>query len=320
MSITIGTEADAQNYAQVNQASWDARAEAHAQSAMYNLAAYRADTNYISDIVRFDLPRLPPLQDMRIVHLQCHIGTDTLSLARLGAASVTGLDFSPESLKQARLLADSVPDPSGWKVSYVQGDVYDSVALLGREAFDLVFTGIGALCWLPSVERWANVVADLLKPGGRFFIREGHPILWGLDDSNVTETYPAEQLRVIYPYFESGLPLVTAEGLSYVDDDVATGTDVDNVEEAPSAAVLDPQGTLASPTPAKRTIEFNHGLAETVQALINSGLRITLVEEHDSVPWNALRGRMEKAELGEYRLLQGRERIPLTYTIVAFKE
>lgn len=166
---------------------------------MYNLDAYRADASYISDIVRFDLPRLLPLQGLRIAHLQCHIGTDTLSLARLGASSVVGLDFSTESLKQARRLAESVPDPSGANIRYVQGDVYDSVALLGHEQFDLVFTGIGALCWLPSVQRWADVVAKLLKPGGRFFIREGHPILWALDDSSVGEEYPVEQLKLCIP-------------------------------------------------------------------------------------------------------------------------
>ena len=185
---------------------------------MYNLSAYKSDASYISDIVRFDLPRLPALDGLHITHLQCHIGTDTLSLARLGAASVVGLDFSAESLKQARALADDTRDAGGSKLSYVQGDVYDSVKLLGHQKFDLVFTGIGALCWLPSVSRWARVVADLLKPGGRLFIREGHPILWAADDSAVSDAYPAEQLRIAYPYFENGRPIINSEGLSYVGD------------------------------------------------------------------------------------------------------
>lgn len=185
---------------------------------MYNLAAYKADASYLSDIVRFDMPRLPSPEGLHVAHLQCHIGTDTLSLARLGAASVVGLDFSAESLKQARALAEGTVLSGGNKVTYVQGDVYDSVELLGREKFDLVFTGIGSLCWLPSVERWARVVAGLLRPGGRFFIREGHPVLWAADDSAVSDEYPEEQLRMGFPYFENGRPIINSAGLSYMSD------------------------------------------------------------------------------------------------------
>lgn len=100
---------------------------------MYNFAAFKSDATYISDVVRFDLPRLPSLQDRHISHLQCHIGTDTLSLARLGAASVVGLDFSHEPLKQAHSLADATKDFGGSKLHFVEGDVYDSIDLLGRE-------------------------------------------------------------------------------------------------------------------------------------------------------------------------------------------
>lgn len=137
----------------------------------------------------------------------------------------------------------------------------------------------------------------------------------------------------MYPYFESARPLITAEGLSYVDDDVARSTHADAApgsipttdgsSNAPSRDLTTGSESNAVPANTRKpmkTIEFNHGLAETIQALINSGLRITLVQEYDSVPWNALRGRMEKAELGEYRLLHGRERVPLTYTILAVKE
>lgn len=286
---------------------------------MYNLSAYKSDASYISDIIRFDLPRLPALDGLHIVHLQCHIGTDTLSLARLGAASVIGLDFSVESLKQARALADDTQDAGGSKLSYVQGDVYDSAELLGSEKFDLVFTGIGALCWLPSVSRWARVVADLLKPGGRFFIREGHPILWAADDSAVSDAYPAEQLRIAYPYYENGRPIINNEGLSYVGDSTVSAgaggapsmspNHITNVSDAP---VL--QAAMVTSTK-----EFNHGLGEIIQALIQAGLRITMVEEHDSVPWNALPGRMVKKALAEYHLAHESDRMPCSYTIQAIK-
>ncbi|KEF62058.1 uncharacterized protein A1O9_00030 [Exophiala aquamarina CBS 119918] len=314
MSVTLGTEADAQDYLQVNQASWDARAASHAQSEMYNLSAYKSDPLYISDIVQFDLPRLPAVDGLQIAHLQCHIGTDTLSLARLGAASVVGLDFSGESLKQARGLAGATAGSGGEKVSYVQGDVYDAVELLGRESFDLVFTGIGSLCWLPSISRWAGVVAGLLKPRGRFFIREGHPILWAADDSAVSEAYPAEQLCIAYPYYESGRPIINNDGLSYVGD---SGVPAEGGASNTSKKENEISGEAPTITATK---EFNHGLGEIIQALIQAGLRISMVEEHDSVTWNALPGRMVKMELAEYRLAHGRDRMPCSYTIQAVKD
>ncbi len=114
---------------------------------------------------------------LRAVHLQCHIGTDTLSLARLGAP-VSGLDFSPASLAQARRLAERC----GAAIDYVEASVYDAASVLPADSFDLVYTGIGALNWLPRIDGWARNVAALLKPGGRLFLREGHPLLFALDE------------------------------------------------------------------------------------------------------------------------------------------
>src|SRR4030095_11395280 len=110
------------------------------------------------------------LDGVDVVHLQCHIGTDTVSLSRVGARRVVGLVFSPSALREARALAAR----AGADVVFVDGEVYDAVELLSAHCFDLVYTGIGALCWLPSIRRWAQVVAGLLRTGGRLFIREGH--------------------------------------------------------------------------------------------------------------------------------------------------
>jgi SAM-dependent methyltransferase len=160
------------DYLRLNRASWDERAPAHAASPDYAVQRFTDDPGFISDVVRFDLPLLGDVTGLTGVHLQCHIGTDTISLARLGA-SMTGLDFSAASLEQARAIATQVATP----VDFVEGDVYAGVDLLGAERFDLVFTGIGALCWLPRIDEWAGVVAGLLRPGGRLFLREGHPML-----------------------------------------------------------------------------------------------------------------------------------------------
>ncbi|MEK9664734.1 MAG: class I SAM-dependent methyltransferase, partial [Candidatus Nanopelagicales bacterium] len=132
-----------------NLAAWDERAPAHARADGYAVDRFIDDSAYLSDVVRFDVPLLGDLTDVRAVHLQCHIGTDTLSLARLGA-NMVGLDFSAESLAQARALSEA----AGPEVEYVRTDVYSAPEALGRERFDLVFTGIGAVCWLPDIRRW----------------------------------------------------------------------------------------------------------------------------------------------------------------------
>jgi SAM-dependent methyltransferase len=190
------------DYRAVNRANWDERVPAHAAARDYALERFIGDPDFLSDVVRFDLPRLRNIEGLRGVHLQCHIGTDTISLARLGAR-MTGVDFSPPAIEQARRLAEQVDAD----VDFMEAEVYDAIDRLGAGGFDLVFTGVGALCWLPDVRRWAGVVAGLLRPGGRLFIREGHPMLWALDAPR------ADGLLVVeHPYFETAAPTVWQEG------------------------------------------------------------------------------------------------------------
>jgi SAM-dependent methyltransferase len=272
-----------EDYRTVNRSGWDERAPAHAASPDYAVERFAADPAFISDVVRFDLPRLGDIAGLRGVHLQCHIGTDTISLARLGA-KMTGLDFSPVSLAEARGIAAR----SGADVDFVESEVYGAVGVLGRAAFDLVFTGIGALCWLPSIARWAEVVAGLLRPGGRLFLREGHPMLWALDDQREDGL-----LTVRYPYFERPEPMVFDDGGTYVQTDATFEQNV--------------------------THNWNHGLGEVVTALLSAGLHITGLAEHDSVPWNALPGQMERIGAGEWRLADRPWRLPHSYTLQAVK-
>ncbi len=230
----------------------------------------------------FDLPRLGSVEGLDVVHLQCHIGTDTLSLARLGAR-VTGLDFSASALAVARELADT----AGPTVEYVEADVFDAVEVLGSGRYDLVYTGIGALCWLPDVRRWASVVAELLRSNGELFIREGHPVLWAMDDPR-----PDGLIVLAFPYFETeGVPF--SEPNTYVDHD--------------------------EPLESPDIVHFNHGLAEIFNALRDADLEVTMFEEHDSVPWAALGDQMEHVGGGEYRLIDRPERLPATYTLRARK-
>jgi SAM-dependent methyltransferase len=271
------------DYRTVNLANWDERAPAHAASADYAVDRFVADPQFLSHVVRFDLPRLGDIAGLRGVHLQCHIGTDTISLHRLGAR-MTGLDFSGAGLEQARKLAAA----TGSDVDFVQSEVYDAPEVLEPGSFDLVFTGIGAIGWLPDIRRWAQVVGALLRPGGRLFIREGHPMLWALDDAR-----PGDPLVVEYPYFERVEPVVWEENGTYVNTDVAFTHNV--------------------------THSWNHGLGEIVTALFDAGFELTMLQEHDSVPWNALPGKMARDEHQEWHLIDRPWRLPLTYTLQARK-
>jgi SAM-dependent methyltransferase len=266
----------------LNKANWDERAPLHAASPDYATQALLDNPSQLSEVVRFDCALLGDIAGMRGVHLQCHIGTDTLSLARLGA-EMTGLDFSGASIAQARLLAQRC----GEQINFVEANVYDAAEALPRESFDLVYTGIGALNWLPNIDRWARTVASLLKPGGRLFIREGHPLVYALDDER------EDALVIKHPYFEVEAPLVSDEQNSYV-----------NIAVALTATI---------------THEWNHGIGEIVTALLAHGMQISGLVEHDSLPWEALPGQMSCGNDGEWRLEQDRWRMPLSYTLQAIK-
>lgn len=271
------------NYYDENLRAWNERAVPHAQSPDYKLDEFRNDPGYISDVVRFDVPRLGDVTGLRGVHLQCHIGTDTISLARLGAR-MTGLDISPAALAEARGLAHEL----GHSVDFVEAELYAAPDVLPQGAFDLVFTGIGALGWLPDIRRWATVVADLLAPGGRLFLREGHPILFAVGDPR-----PDGLIAIEHPYFEHVEPSVWDAPGTYV----ATDTEFEHTV----------------------THEWNHGMGEIVTALLDAGLTITALEEHDSAPWNPLGDYTTLLPNGEYRLTDRPGRLPMTYTLQAVK-
>ena len=191
-----------------------------------------------------------------------------MSLTRLGAR-MTGLDISPPALAEARALAEA----AGADATFVESEVYSAVDALGAGRFDLVYTGVGALCWLPDIRRWAGVVAELLRPGGRLHIREGHPMLWSLADAREDRL-----LAIEHPYFETADAIVWDEGdegTTYVETDVVFSKNV--------------------------THEWNHGLGQIVTALMGAGMELTLLEEHDTVPWDALPGQMVDTGGGEWR-------------------
>lgn len=271
-------------YRSDNLANWNERAPAHAKSRDYGTPQLIANPEGLSQVVTFDLPRLGDIRGLRVLHLQCHIGTDTISLARLGA-EVTGLDFSDQAIEQARALADQ----AGVNVRFIQADVYQALDVLPAESFDVVFTGIGALCWLPHIRPWAQIISRLLVPGGRLFLREGHPMLWALDEQR------GDGLLVVhYPYFETSEPVTIVDSGTYVHSETQFHSDTSH--------------------------SWNHGLGEVITALQDAGMTLTMLEEHRSVPWDALPGHMTVHPDGEFRLTAGDARLPLTYTLQALRD
>lgn len=233
---------------QNNRANWNDRALVHRDSQTYDLEGYRT-TDHISDVVRFDLPLIGDLSGKRIAHLQCHIGTDTISLERAGAEEVVGLDFSPVAIETARALAADC----GAAATFVEANVYDARDALEGD-FDMVYTSVGTICWLDDLDRWAAAVSSLLKPGGQFYIRDGHPALWPFEEVDGT-------IGPTYNYFTTkDEPLDWDENETYTDGDHTRIT-------------------------STRHHEWNHPLPEVVTAVAGAGLRVDRMAEHKQIDW-----------------------------------
>ena len=262
-----------------NLASWDERVPVHVESEMYDRAGFVADPSRLTSVVAFDAPRVGDVAGKSLLHLQCHFGMDTLSWARLGA-TVTGLDFSPAAIAAAKALSEEAQTPG----RFVEAELYDAPDVLA-DTFDVVYTGVGAIIWLPDLPRWAQIVAGFLKPGGTFYIREGHPMLFTLDDER-----DDRQLVVEHPYFPTGEPLRWDEQGSYANPDAVFTHTV--------------------------SYEWPHPVSEVIQSLIDAGLTITAFEEHQTVEWAAFPW-MPRDDHGRYVLPDRPERLPLMYSVTA---
>jgi SAM-dependent methyltransferase len=233
---------------ETNRAWWDGVVPIHEASRGYDRDGFLRGEKTLCPVELAELG--PHVVGRTLLHLQCHFGMDTLNWARRGA-SVTGLDFSEPAIEAARRLSADSAIPG----RFLCTNVYDAPAALG-ERFDVVYTGIGALNWLPDIRRWAEVVAACVRPGGLFYLYEGHPMLWTLDAERTDE-----QLVVRERYFENPDPAIFEGDSTYVD---------------------------GPKFPRRRTCEWNHGVGEIVTALLAAGFAIEFVHEHREIPWQAL--------------------------------
>ena len=235
-----------------NRRLWDAWTAIHTTGSFYDVRRFRDDPTDVR-IRPWESDEVGAVAGKSLLHLQCHFGLDTLSWARLGAAHVTGVDFSEPAIAFATALAAEVglADRSRFVVS----DIYALPGPLADEMFDIVYTGRGALGWLPDLEPWARVVAGLLAPGGIFYIHEGHPVLWALADEQ-----PTEALAVGYDYWGGETLSFPVEG-SYADPTADVDADVEH--------------------------GWNHSLGEIVTALASNGLHIDFLHEKRELEWPA---------------------------------
>jgi len=175
------------SYFEVNKETWDKKVAIHAKSEFYNVDGFMKGKTSLN---KFELEELGDIKGKSLLHLQCHFGQDTLSLARLGA-KCTGIDLSSEGIKQAKLLNDKL----GLEATFIESNLYD-VPKTVKEQFDVVFASYGVIGWLPDLKTWGEIIASKLKKGGFFYLIEFHPIVWMFD---FLQTPP----KLTYPYLQS---------------------------------------------------------------------------------------------------------------------
>ncbi|GAA2463103.1 class I SAM-dependent methyltransferase [Agromyces soli] len=239
---------------EANRANWDERVPLHVASEFYDRSALRAGGSLLDPIAAAGIDRLFPdgLEGVRVLHLQCHFGSDSLSLVQLGA-TVVGIDFSQPAVEEARRMADELGLAE--RARFIEANVYDARHMLPEpESFDLVFTTWGTIGWLPDVAEWARIVAWYLKPGGRLYFADGHPAAYMLDGDDGPDGLPS--LRYAY---EGGEPDVVDSGEDYAD----------------------PEARLQH----TRTWEWMHPLSEVLSGLRDAGLTVEEFAELYQVPW-----------------------------------
>lgn len=259
---------------ELNRAWWEERVALHAAGEFYDVAGFKAGKDPLRP---WEIEEVGDVRGRSLVHLQCHFGLDTLSWARRGA-TVAGLDFSPAAIAQARTLAEELDIAA----TFVEADVYDAVAAFGDRRFEIAFASIGAICWLPDLDRWAATAAALLEPGGMLYLSETHPL---------TDAFADDELTIEYDYFDREAVAFDAPG-SYTD--------------------------RGASTEHNQIVNWLHPIGDVVDAVLGAGLQLELLHEHDAIPFPRFPFLVER----DYRLWtfpKGMARFPLMFSLRARK-
>jgi SAM-dependent methyltransferase len=271
---------DELRYLRDNRKLWDEWTKLHTVGEFYDVQSFRDGTRPVR-IDRWEQDEVGDVAGARLLHLQCHFGLDTLSWARLGAV-VTGVDFSENAIAFARELA---ADVGIHDARFLVSNVYELSDVL-HEQFDVVYTSRGALGWLPSVQRWAEVLVRHVKPGGVFYMHEAHPVMWAFDDATAPNP-----VTLSYPYWEGDALSFPVRG-SYADPEADVDAEVEH--------------------------GWNHGLGEIATALTARGVHLEFLHEFDWLDWPE--GFLERGDDGRHRWPAGqRGTLPLMFSLRATK-
>lgn len=258
-----------------NQQLWDELTPVHVKS--YNsINTLKKGGVAVSEIERRELGEV---NGKTLLHLQCHIGTDSLSWARLGA-KVTGIDFSEQSIAYANQLKKELE----LEATFLQSNVYHLRENLQGE-FDIVYTSKGVLCWLRDLDEWGRIVAHFLKPGGTFYLMESHPVC------NIFNYDKPGDLEIIYPYFHSAEPIVE-----------------DNVSDYEDHTYIRKNASY----------EWFWSVSDILNALIKAGLTIEMFNEYDKLFYRAFPDIVEDDD-GWFYLPKYVKKVPLMFTLKARK-
>lgn len=275
---------------EANRASWNEATRAHNSHKADQAGFLRSGG---STLFPEERALLGDVSGKRVLHLQCNSGQDSLSIAALGA-EVTGVDISDEAIAFARKLSEA----SGIRATFERADIYDWLAGAGGggQPYDIVFCSYGALCWLSDLATWAEGIARVLRPGGRFVTVEFHPLVW---------MYDIDWTRK-WDYFWDGRPFEAEEGIT---DYVAT-----------SEGLLSPSGHLAGVegfANPHRTFEFQWTIADVVTALIRAGLTIESLAEYPYANgWKGFEGMLVDDQRRTWAPA-GTPNLPLMYSLSA---
>lgn len=262
-----------------NREFWNHRTEKHYGSAFYDNATFIRGRNSLNTIEMALLGN--DLSGQRALHLMCHFGQDTLSLARLGA-DVTGVDLSPVAIEKARQLSEEVEV----KAEFVCCNVLDIAQHIEGE-FDLIFASYGHLGWLPDLNKWGQLIAQYLKSGGRFILAEFHPALWMFDD---------DFKELAFSYFNVE-PCIEENAPSYTDLSATAAPE----EDAPKLL----------------SYYWNHSLADVFQALMTAGLQLSHFSEYDYSPYDAFNNTVESEKGYHIKGFEGK--LPMVFVLEMVK-
>ena len=263
----------AEKYLEIDNDSWNTRPATYLNSNSPEREVFLQG----SSLNEIELNLLGSLTGKNVLHLSCCCGQDTLSLSRLGA-QVTGVDTCEMAINQARLLAKK----TAGKANFICTDWHNLLQHL-TQRFDVIFTSYGTISRLPDLGKWAEIISQLLKPGGQLVLVEFHPIIGMFNESfnNI----------ISYNYFNTSA-FTPSENTSY-------------------ANRINPN--------SQESVSWNHSISEVLNSLLKNGLEINSFDEFDYSPYYCFKETIE-VEPRKYRIKHLDNKIPMVYAVSATKK